>query len=218
MRVLIIDDHPLYRSALTALLCGIDPAVKTVGVSSVAEAKEVVDHLGELDLVLLDMNLPGASRLEALATVKQLFEEVAVVVVSAEEDPELILKVIEAGAAGYILKTTDPMLAIQALRLVLAQGVYLPDCVLRSHAPSVSGSASKTLPAFSDKQRAVLRLMLQGKANKVIARELGIAEGTVKAHLWAVYQSLGVRSRSQAMCKAFELGLLGAPTTVGLSA
>lgn len=209
MRVLIIDDHPLYRNALTALLCGLDAAVQTVGMASVAEVEQAAPDIGLIDLVLLDMNLPGISRLDALAKVKQLFEHVTVVVVSGDEDPGLILQTIDAGAAGYILKTTDPMLAIQALRLVLAQGVYLPDSVLRHRArgePAISA-----LPALSDKQRSVLRLLLQGKANKVIARELSIAEGTVKAHLWAVYQSLGVRSRSQAMCRALELGLLSAP-------
>lgn len=211
MRVLIIDDHPLYRNALTALLCGLDAAVETVGVATVDEARQAAPALGGLDLILLDMNLPGASRLDALRQVKQLFDHVTVVVVSGDEDPDLILQTVDAGAAGYILKTTDPLLATQALRLVLAQGVYLPDSVLRQRARVVNEKSPSLLPALTDKQRSVLRLLLQGKANKVIARELDIAEGTVKAHLWAVYQTLGVRSRSQAMCRAFELGLLNSP-------
>jgi DNA-binding NarL/FixJ family response regulator len=93
---------------------------------------------------------------------------------------------------------------------VLAQGVYLPPLVLHHASQRGACSATPRLPSgLSEKQRAVLQLLLQGKANKVISRELDIAEGTVKAHLWAVYQTLGVNSRSQAMCKAYELGLVG---------
>lgn len=146
--------------------------------------------------------------------IKALYTGAAVVVVSGEEDPELVLRTIDAGASGYIPKTTDNAVTVQALRLVLAQGVYLPPLALR-HArlggtPASTATAANALgPSLSKKQQAVLQLLLQGKANKIIARELNVAEGTVKAHLWAVYQALGVSTRSQAMCKAYELGLLG---------
>lgn len=203
MNVLIIDDHPLYRDGMKALLFGLDPEIQVVGVSRVSEAAGLP---ATADLVLLDMNLPGISHLQALQQVRTLFEAASVVVVSGDEDPALVLGAIDAGAAGYIPKSTDPQVAIQALRLVLAQGVYLPPSALR-HAAALR-TAAVPLPALSGKQSAVLQKLLQGKANKVIARELNIAEGTVKAHLWAVYQTLGVNSRSQAMCKAYEMGLL----------
>lgn len=205
MRVLIIDDHPLYRDGLKALLAGLDPGLWAIGAGSVAEAAALCAGAEPLDLVLLDMNLPGANRLAALAEVRALFETASVVVVSAEVDPQLMMQVVDAGASGYIPKTTDADITMQALRLVLAHGVYLPPEALR-----LSSSNRNLTPKLSDKQRAVLKRLLQGKANKVIARELDIAEGTVKAHLWAVYQALGVASRSQAMCRAHELGLFGA--------
>ena len=208
MNVLIVDDHPLYREGGKALLYGLDESINVFSASRVAETATAAAGR-TIDLVLLDMNLPGTSRMDALHEVRTLFEGTPVVVVSGEEDPALVLATIDAGAAGFIPKSTDPKVTIQALRLVLAHGVYLPPLALQ-HAAQQAGrrTAQSGAPSLSDKQRAVFRLLLQGKANKVIARELDIAEGTVKAHLWAVYQALGVNTRSQAMCRAYELGLL----------
>ena len=211
MNVLIIDDHPLYREGLKALLQGLAPDARTLDAANVADALAVARQAPPLDLVLLDMNLPGPSRLDALASIKAALDGAAIVVISAEEDPALIMRTIEAGAAGYIPKSTDPLVTIHALRIVLAHGIYLPPVALRQAAladglprPHWPGG----LPELSERQRAVLRRLLQGKANKVIARELDIAEGTVKAHLWSVYQVLGVASRVQAMCRVHELGML----------
>lgn len=211
MNVLVIDDHPLYREGLKALLAGLEPTASMRDAATVNEALALVREAPPFDLVLLDMNLPGTSRLDALASVKAAIEGASIVVISAEEDPALILKTIEAGAAGYIPKSTDPVVTINALRIVLAHGVYLPPVALRQthlidNAPRPTWPGG--LPELSERQSAVLRRLLQGKANKVIARELDIAEGTVKAHLWSVYQVLGVTSRVQAMCRVHELGML----------
>lgn len=212
MRVLIVDDHPLYREGLKALLYGLQPDIETIDVASVGAAIALAGAAPTIDLVLLDMNLPGISRLEALSQVRTAFDGAAVVVVSGEEDAQFILHAIDAGAAGYIPKSTDPAVTIQALRLVLAHGIYLPSAALRSMT-SAGGTqthpAPSARPELSERQWAVLQRLLQGKANKVIARELDIAEGTVKAHLWAIYQTLGVSSRTQAMYRAHELNLFG---------
>jgi DNA-binding NarL/FixJ family response regulator len=209
MNVLIVDDHPLYRAGVRALLAGLDPELKAVDVSNVAEALRLADSGQVFDLILLDMNLPGTKRLEALQQIKERFESAAVVVVSGEEDSALILGAIDAGAAGFIPKSTDPDVTMQALRLVLAHGTYLPAHALRHVVDTAADSGrAPALPDLSERQRAVLLRLLQGKANKVIARELGIAEGTVKAHLWSVYQLLGVTSRAQAMCEVHARGLL----------
>ncbi len=208
MFVLIVDDHPLFREGLKALLLGLEPSVRIAAFANVAEALAGVQAEAAPDLVLLDMALPGTSRLDALAAMRARYESAAVVVVSGDEDPVLIRDAIEAGAAGYIPKTTDPVLTIQALRLVLANGTYLPRAALKPQAAQgAPGPASGEAPHFSERQLAVLKALLQGKPNKLIARELDIAEGTVKAHLWAVYQALGVGNRAQAMYRAHELGL-----------
>jgi DNA-binding NarL/FixJ family response regulator len=211
MHILIVDDHPLFREGLKTLLTALAPDVRISEAGSVAEA---VALRGDApDLILLDMNLPDTSRLEALRQVKAAHEEASVVVVSGDEDPLLIRSAVDAGAAGYIPKTTDATLTIQALRLVLANGIYLPRAALTSSLPGAAsphGQKAVGTPDFSDRQLAVLKCLLQGKANKVIARDLGIAEGTVKAHLWAIYQALGVNSRAQAMYRVHELHLFDA--------
>jgi DNA-binding NarL/FixJ family response regulator len=207
MHILIVDDHPLFREGLKTLLSALDPAVRISDAGSVAEAVSL-SATDSPDLILLDMNLPGASRLDALRQVKAAHEGASVVVVSGDEDPALIRNAVDEGAAGYIPKTTDAALTIQALRLVLANGIYLPRAALSAggdvRSPAVSSHAGGP-PDFSGRQLAVLKCLLQGKANKVIARELDIAEGTVKAHLWAIYQALGVNSRAQAMYRVHEL-------------
>jgi DNA-binding NarL/FixJ family response regulator len=215
MNVLIIDDHPLFRQGLKALLSALDPSLDALDVNNILEVKALHASGYTPELVLLDMNLPDVSRVEALHDVKALFEAASVVVISADEDPVLIRSAIEAGAAGYIPKTTDAAVTIHALRLVLSNGIYLPAAALGalSSAPSSAARAAAEMPEFSPRQHAVLRCLLQGKSNKVIARELHMAQGTVKAHLWAVYQAMGVNSRTQAMYRAHELGLFSSTST-----
>ena len=215
MHVLIIDDHPLFREGLQSLLLSLDPGARVAQSAKVADACALSGD--EFDLVLLDLNLPGASRLDALARIRQHFESASVVIVSADDDPATIEACIQAGASGFIPKDTDAALTIAALRRVIDEGIYLPPQALGTRRadpvppspgqPQPTASAAHT--AFSDRQLAVLRSLLQGKPNKLIAREIGIAEGTVKAHLWAVYQRLGVSNRAQAMYRAHELGLFG---------
>jgi DNA-binding NarL/FixJ family response regulator len=209
MHILIVDDHPLFREGLKTLLTALEPAVRISDAGSVAEAI-ALSGADAPDLILLDMNLPGPSRLDALRQVKAANEAASVVVVSGDEDPVLIRRAVDEGAAGYIPKTTDASLTIQALRLVLANGIYLPRAALTAGADvrsPIEPAKAKGAPEFSSRQLEVLKRMLQGKANKVIARELDIAEGTVKAHLWSIYQALGVNSRGQAMYRVHELHL-----------
>ena len=217
MRVLLIDDHPLFREGLKGLLLGLEPSVRVEQAGSVDAAQSLQGQA--FDLVLMDLNMPGSQGMAALSRVKALFEAAAVVVVSGDESPTTIQQAIQHGAAGYVPKTTDPSVTIQALRLVLAQGTYLPPEALRQPGAAHEAHAVSPEPAphspnwpqeLSPRQLAVLRCLLQGKPNKVIAREIGIAEGTVKAHLWAVYQLLGVNNRAQAMYRAHELQLFSA--------
>jgi DNA-binding NarL/FixJ family response regulator len=207
MRVLVVDDHPLFRQGMKALLAGLDPEASVVEAGTVNEALALAAGGAPVDLVMLDMTLPDCSGLAALASLKAAFDDkVPVVVVSADEDPQRVRAAIEHGAAGYVPKSTDAALTVNALRIVLAHGVYLPPHVLTLPAPQ----AAPPSQAFSQRQREVLAGLLRGQSNKVIARRLGIAEGTVKAHLWAIYQVLGVTTRTMAMYRAFELGLLDA--------
>ena len=209
MRVLIVDDHPLFRAGLKALLYELDPAIEAAEATSVRDVVAASERGEDFDLVLLDLDLPDAKGLSGLQRVQASFEQPQVVVMSAVEDSEVIRSAIEAGACGYIPKTTDPAVTVHALRLVLARGIYLPPHVLdggeeRNARDPARLNAER--PQLSARQLEILQRLLQGKPNKIIARELMIAEGTVKAYLAAVYQALNVNSRTQAMFRAHELG------------
>jgi DNA-binding NarL/FixJ family response regulator len=210
MDILIVDDHPLYIKGVESLLVELDPTIQTKGARSVEDALAVA-AIRPFDLVLLDLKLPGMNDLDALARVKAALPAIPIVVVSGNENSNDIWRAIELGAAGYIPKNTDPLLVTHALRLVLARGVYIPPQALKDDiAPPASADAHPRTSAalLSERQLDVLQALLQGKSNKVIARDLGIAEGTAKAHLWSIYQALGVNSRLQAMTKAHQLGLV----------
>jgi DNA-binding NarL/FixJ family response regulator len=218
MRVLIVDDHPLFIKGVEALLNELDPSVGTIGARTLEEATDVAGR-EHVDLVLLDLKLPGTHDLDALVRMRVALEDTPVVVVSANDNPDYVWKAIELGAAGYIPKDTDQALMIQALRVVIAHGVYLPPHALRSegHLPGTPGPAGSSAdnPHLTDREMSVLRGLLQGKSNKVIGRELGIAEGTVKAHLSNCYEALGVaeaqpgrNKRLEAMKRAYDLRLI----------
>lgn len=223
MRVLLIDDHEIVwngtRRLLERLSRELDPAADFVfeAVRDV-EAACALAHDG-FDLVLLDYHLPGLSGLEALQAVRSHFESVPVCMQSAEGDAARVTKVIEAGAAGFIPKSYHLDDMETALKLVLRHRIYLPaEFVLAqelsrdSHPDGVTGDE---LVAFlktelSPRQRQVLALAARGLPTKLISRQLGIAEGTVKVHLSMVYRALGVRNRTDALCRVFEAMAAGA--------
>ena len=206
MRVLIIDDHPMLRDALAGLMRDLEPDVKIEEAGSRAGALALCDE--PFDLVLLDLDLPDATAqsLDALVEVKATFEASAVVVVSARADAHTIRRAIELGASGYFPKTHDQAGMERGLRLVLSDGVYLPPELLTASGPQrredVVVAAAERL---SERQRQVLNLALQGKPNKVIARELDIAIGTVKHHLSVALDVLGLENRTEAI---YRLGRL----------
>lgn len=209
MRVLLVDDHPLFRAGLNALLYELDSNIETAEAATLGEVCDKHDQGEIFDLVLLDMKLPDSEGLDLLRRVKEVFEEALVVIMSATEDPHLIRSAIDMGACGYIPKTTNPAVTVNALRLVLAHGIYLPLNILHGIGMAdiiVAKTQECPQPSLSERQLAVLQCLLQGKPNKIIARELAIAEGTVKAHLASIYQFLNVTSRSQAMSRAHQLG------------
>jgi DNA-binding NarL/FixJ family response regulator len=205
VQVLIVDDHPLFRAGLEGLVRSICGDAEVLQAACLASARACGRQ--DFDLVLLDLHLPGTDPSVSLSQARELFETACLVVVSGQDDATTIHDCISRGAAGFIPKDTEPGLTEQALRLVLADGIYLPPKAFR--APQRAEPPGRIAPQLSPRQHAVLRSLLQGKSNKLIAREIGIAEGTVKAHLWSVYQVLGVQSRAQAMYVAHQLGMFG---------
>ena len=203
MRILVIDDHALFRQGLKHLLRGLDERVEVLEAAGCSEAEKLRGT--SFDIILLDLHMPGLAGLDGLAAMRDTFEASRIVVLSGEEDPRQIRRAIDGGAAGFIPKASTPEVLLGALRLILADGVYLPAVALRAVAePDAAEDASEDRIAelLSDRQDEVLRKAVEGKANKVIARELGISDSTVKAHLSAAFRALGVHNRTEAVYAA----------------
>lgn len=214
MNILLVDDHPLLRGGMRFLLRSLDAGLEMDEASNCAQALELVAGRS-YDLVLLDLNMPGLNGLDALDALRDAVPGTPLVVLSGEEDPRVVRAAIEHGAMGFIPKSSTPEVLVQALRLVLAHGVYLPPAVLNADhsapapAPASPQAASgeMLLPGLTPRQMEVLRCVIRGEPNKVIARELDLSEGTVKAHVTAVLRGLGARNRTEAVYAAAKLGL-----------
>lgn len=209
-KVLLIDDHALFRDALALLITQKLPGLSLLQAGSMAEALQVLQANPDTTLALLDLGLPDSQGLESLARVHDASPLVTVVVLSADERRETIIAAIEAGAAGFIPKTAQGSVLDNALRVVLDGGVYVPREALEPPGAQRSAGllpASPTPLDLSPRQLDVLRLLIEGKSNKLICRELDLSESTVKTHLGAIFRRLDVNSRTQAVLAAARLGL-----------
>jgi DNA-binding NarL/FixJ family response regulator len=221
VRALVIDDHPLIQEAVGNVLRGLDAAVDLDLASDCERGLELAGSGVEPDLVLLDLNLPGLSGIAAVRAWSTRFPGVPVVVLSAATDQQTVLAALRAGAAGFIPKSSSNEVMLSAVRLVLAGGKYLPtEALVRSGSDQGPASARGIAPTLDSlgltaRQIAVLRLLANGASNKVICRELGLAERTVKAHITAVFRALKVSSRMQAAIAATKLGVTADPERSG---
>lgn len=209
MKILLVDDHELFRVGVRLLLSELGPELHFAEAASCAEASSLANHTG-FDLVLLDFHLPGVQGLEALRILREKLEGATFVVLSGEDDPVLIRACIDHGAAGFIPKTSTQAVMLAALRLVLAGGIYLPLHAMSGwsdRAPPAAEKLPELLKGMTERQLDTLRLAMQGKSNKLIARELDISEATVKAHLSAAFRTLGVHNRTEAVFTAARVGL-----------
>jgi DNA-binding NarL/FixJ family response regulator len=215
MKILVVDDHPLIREALKQVLSTLDTGIQVLEAQSAKEGFVVSEAHPDLHLILLDLGLPGEDGMEALPLFRERAPQVPVVVFSASDHPDVVKRAIDAGAMGFIPKTSSNALLVNALRFVLAGGVYLPLEVLRqpsSESGGFAGSAPVGSSGLRDlgltqRQAQVLALLVQGKSNKLICRELNLAEGTVKVHVAAVLKTLGVANRTQAVLAVSRLGI-----------
>jgi DNA-binding NarL/FixJ family response regulator len=201
-RVLIADDHPLYCDALRAVVPQACPGADMSEAGSQDEVLSAVAGPRAFDLVLLDLNLPGAVGLSCLHALKRAAPATPIVVVSAVGDPKTMQDTIMAGASAFIPKSAPGQVLINALRVIIAGGTYLPISVL---AALRNADAAQTQGELTLRQRRVLELLSTGLSNKCIARELDISEITVKAHVSAIFRKLGVANRMQAGIEARRL-------------
>jgi len=221
MKILIADDHRLVIEAVKAKLSELGPGIEFVLAMSVDEL--LAGATDELDLALIDLNMPGADGQAHIDEIRRRHPAVPVIVLSGYEDPAIMRSALERGVLGFIPKAYSPEVMLSAVRLVLAGGVYVPPMMLTALPPGIvagvvpapgsearsAGASSQTLEhlrsVLTERQVEVLQLLSQGKPNKLIGRSLGISEGTVKIHLAAIFRALNVRNRTEAVVAAQAL-------------
>ncbi|MBP2313280.1 response regulator [Azospirillum soli] len=208
-RILIADDHPLVRDALRSAVLYSCQAQEIHEAGCLDDAVSTLREKGELDLVLLDLNMPGMNGLTGLLALRSQFPAIPIAVVSAHEDRKVMLEAVRCGAAGFIPKSTPRDAIAGALRQILAGEVYLPPSVEEGEAAEDDETAeiARRLSTLTAQQLRVLEMLGTGKLNKEIAYELSITETTVKAHVSAILQKLKVYSRTQAVVFANRLQL-----------
>lgn len=218
LKILVADDHHLVREGLKLTLRQLDDRTQVLEVGTVAEAIDTFKAHPDIDLVLLDLSMPGASGLSGLDLFLAQCPAARLVIVSGTYDMNTVQAAIQKGALGFIPKLSGKRTFLSALRLILDGGIYVPPEPFISGTPvteeagPLPATASFSARAAADRgltnrQIEVLRELLQGMSNKQICRNLNLAMGTVKAHVAAVLSALGVKTRTEAIAAADRLGL-----------
>jgi len=235
MKVLLVDDHPLILSALHKVIQGLGDDVSVLGAGSAAEARAALLEDSDYDLVLLDLALGDADGFDVLVELRAAYPALPVVVVSASDRTSDVIRAIDMGAMGFVPKRSSNEILFEALRMVMSGGLYVPPMMLGLDAPSThegdtvpdvmrptaaqasqedvpKAPASLDAVGLTPRQGEVLGLLLQGKPNKLIARELNVSVETVKDHVAAVLRALGVNSRTQAVLAVSQMQQQAAQT------
>lgn len=209
MKILVIDDHPLIQEALKHVLIELDAALDLIQAHDAAEARAGLATDPDTDLIVLDLTLPGTNGFALLAELRDEWPGIPVLVLSATHDQATVETALDMGAMGFIPKTANARVLLDALRLVLSGGVYVPtDC---------SGAGGKGISprpvarpeqlGLTMRQADVLKLLVQGKPNKLICRDLRLSEGTVKVHVSAILRALHVHTRTQVVIELARRGV-----------
>lgn len=218
MKILLVDDHALFRDGMRYVLKQLPEEVEIMEAENLHDGMELAELHPELDLALLDLNMPGSKGPASIRDFHRSYPHIPVVVVSGEENSDIISKAINSGAMGFVCKNSSAPAILGALKLILSGGVYIPSQALHNHGAAAENTARRTAQNNTDtgeynltsRQQQVLKHLADGLSNKEIAEATNLAAGTIKVHVAALYQTLRVSSRIEAVRKAEKLGLIGA--------
>ncbi|WP_461517190.1 LuxR C-terminal-related transcriptional regulator [Porticoccus sp.] len=210
--ILIADDHPLYREAVVSVIKQTFPDVITYEAEDFESALKVIEEHHQLDLILLDLNMPGMNDLNGLIHLRNEAPEIPVAIISAEDDRDIVLRSVTYGAVGYISKVANSENIGDAIKKMISGQVYLPSDIVRntkSASQAVRNDShefdAKQISSLTRRQLLVLERLSKGDSNKQIAYELNIAETTVKTHVSAILSKLNVHNRMQAVLCASKI-------------
>ncbi len=205
-RFVIADDHPLFRGALREAVSGLFERMDIAEAGSFDEVANLLEKGGEVDVVLLDLTMPGARGFSGLMYLRAQYPSVPVIIVSANDDPTAIRRCMQFGASGFIPKTLGTEAMRLAISRILKGGVWTPpDVDLKAGADAETTELITRMATLTPQQVRVLMMLSEGLLNKQIAYQLGVSEATVKAHVSAILQKLGVESRTQAVIAAAKI-------------
>jgi DNA-binding NarL/FixJ family response regulator len=211
MKVLIVDDHALIREALHVVLKQLKRGAVIFEASNSRQAMHIVKEHPDISLILLDINLPDRDGFSVLRELRDRYATIAIIILSSSDDQDTVKRAFKLGALGFIPKTTEREVMLNAIKLVFSGGIYIPSEILEeTTSPRLSNELAtrdslKGL-GLTDRQIEVLALLMKGKSNKVIAKTLNIAVPTVKNHITVVLKALSVTSRTEAVIKAGKMG------------
>ena len=205
-RLVIADDHPLFRGALREAVGGLFARADVAEAGTFDEVAGILDRTPEVDVILLDLAMPGVRGFSGLMYLRAQYPSVPVVIVSANDEPAVIRRCMDFGASGFIPKTLGVEAMREAIATVLRGGVWTPpDIDLTASDDAETAALLARLSTLTPQQVRVLMMLSEGLLNKQIAYELGVSEATVKAHVSAILQKLGVESRTQAVIAAAKI-------------
>jgi len=209
MKVLLVDDHALIRDALRGVLKELAHDATVLEASDCRQAMRLIDEHPDLHLILLDLNLPDRDGFAVLTDLRKRYATISVVVLSAFQDRDNVLRALDLGALGFIPKSSAREVMVNALRLVMSGGTYIPPEALARAEAKEAALGRPVTPAelgLTERQMEVLALMMKGKSNKAISRILDVAEPTVKHHITAILKALKVTNRTEAVIAVGALG------------
>jgi DNA-binding NarL/FixJ family response regulator len=206
-RIVIADDHPLFRNALCQAVKQVVHDAEILECDSIDSLEKLLAQQSDIDLILLDLRMPGANGFSGLVLIRGQYPDIPVVVISASEDHTIMQRAIEYGISGFIPKSTDLQQIAAALQTVMNGSLWLPTAVPQTPNNAAEREFAQRLKTLTPQQLRVFMMLTKGLLNKQIAGEVNVSEATVRTHMTAIFRKLGVRNRTQAVLAASYLNI-----------